>query len=230
MTAAACPPPAPPIRDRPSFPALVRDRRGISMVEFALGLPLLVGFMLGGTELASYVLAANTCQRLATMTADLVAQSGVGGISTTEEQLYDLFQAIDVSAKPLDMRTRGRVIFTAIRGVRQADGTVRNEWADASFSQQFDGGYTSAVPLLGCRTAPTALPTYGRTLPVGEIMVHAQVSYLYQPLFSAGALSLFNAPAVITRTAVFRMRKNSWNITSNSTWPSKSRCTTANGL
>jgi hypothetical protein len=62
-------------------------------------------------------------------------------------------------------------------------------------------------------------------------MVHAQVSYRYQPVFlGAGTLSYFNMPPVITRTAVFRMRKNQFNITNDNQHPSKNVCTSATGL
>lgn len=207
----------------------MRDRAGASLIEFGLGLPLLLGFTLGGLEMANYILALNTTQRLATMTADMLAQSGVGGISTTEGQIHDLFQALDVSARPLDMRKNGRVIVTVLRGERQADGTVRNVYADATYAQQFDGGYVAARPLLGCHSAQ-ARPTFSRVLPPDEIMAHAQVTYKYEPLIVPNLMSYFQAPSEITRTAGFRMRKNQFNITNDKNHPVKNNCNGIDGL
>ena len=206
------------------------EQAAVSLIEFALALPLLIGFLLGGLEMANYILASNTCQRLSTMLADLVAQSGVGGEATTEAQIYDMFNAIDVSAKPYDLRARGRVVMSVIKGVAQADGTVRNEFADTTFSQQFDGGYASAAPLLGCRRSGVLPTTFGRTLSKDEVLAHVQVSYQYKPLFVPTSMSYFMGPDLITRTAVFRMRKNSFSISGDAQHPAKSNCTTANGL
>ena len=204
------------------------NSEGVSIIEFALALPLLVGFTLGGFEMANYILASNTTQRMATMTADMVAQSGVGGVSTTEAQLYDLFYAIDVAAKPYDLRKNGRVVFSVIKGVRQSDNSVRNEWADPVYAQQFDGNYVGVPVNLGCHSSQ-ALPTFSRTLPPGEILAHAQVTYRYQPLFVAAGLSYFSAPLEITRTADFRMRKNRWNIINDGAHPAKGNCSTVDG-
>lgn len=214
---------------RATISRLARAERGLAMLEFALALPMLLGLTFGALEMSNYIIASNTVQRLATSSADMLSQTGVNNISTSESQIYDLFYSLDVAAKPLDMRRRGRIILTVIKGVSN-NGTVRNEFADAIYSQQFDGGYVAAAPLLGCRATVT-LPVYTRTLPANELMVHAQVSYNYLPLLgSANMLSYFSVPDVITRTAVFRMRKNMFNITNDGTHPVKSKCTTANGL
>lgn len=207
------------------------DERGIAFVEFALALPLVLGLTIGGLEMANFIIANNTVQRLATMSADMLSQAGMNNQSTSEAQIYDMFYALDASGRPLNLREHGRIILTVIKGVGQSNGTVKNEFADSHiYSQQFDGGYTSAAPLMGCHSRVTS-PTFGRTLPLNEIMVHAQASYRYQPLFvNAKALSYFSVPQDITRTAVFRMRKNQWNIINDGSHPSKKNCDTADGL
>lgn len=62
---------------------LARDRSGLALIEFGLALPLFLGFVLSGIEMANYVMANNRTQRLTTMAADLVAQSGAGAIGTS---------------------------------------------------------------------------------------------------------------------------------------------------
>jgi len=209
---------------------LARAEGGLALLEFALTLPFLLGLTLGALEMSNYIIANNTVQRLATASADMLSQTGVNNISTSESQIYDMFYSLDVAAKPLDMRNRGRVILTVIEGVPQSDGTVKNQYADPNYGQQFDGGYTGASILLGCHST-VAFPIYTRTLPANEIMVHAQVSYQYKPILgSANLLSYFSVPAVITRTAVFKMRKNLFNITNDNSHPWKSNCLTAKGV
>jgi hypothetical protein len=102
-----------------------RDRRGVGFVEFALGLPLLLGFTLGGIELANFIIANNSTQRLASMSADMLSQAGMNNVPMTEANIYDLFYSLDVSAQPLDMRNRGRIILSVLKGVAQSDGSVR---------------------------------------------------------------------------------------------------------
>jgi len=210
-------------------PGLWLDRRGVSIVEFGLCLPLLLGFALSGVEMANYILSNGAAQRLATGVADMVAQTGVGEIATSEAQIYDMFASTDATAKPRDIKNNGRVIFSVIKGVTQSDGSVRNEYADATYAQQFHGGYVAAVPLLGCRTT-TPLPTFTRTLPANEIMVHAQTTYMYKPLFSRSLLTMFELPLTFTRTATARVRKNRFQITNDAAHPSKSRCDSTTGL
>jgi Flp pilus assembly protein TadG len=48
---------------------------GVSAVEFALILPIFVGLMGAGIEISSLMIANMKVQRLATMTADMVAQA-----------------------------------------------------------------------------------------------------------------------------------------------------------
>lgn len=206
-----------------------RDSSAVSLVEFALGLPLLLGFMLSGLEMANYILASTVTQRLATMSANLVGQAGVGDIEMSEAQFYDLFDAIDSAARPLDMRKNGRLILSVVQGVKQSDNSVVNQYADATYGQQFDGNYTAAVPVLGCHTSQP-LPQMSRVLPAGEIMAHAQVTYLYRPLFSRTVFDYFHVPTVITRTADFRMRKNKFQITNDGNHPAKNNCSSADGL
>lgn len=209
--------------------SLLTDRRGVSFIEFALALPLVLGFALGGIEMASYILAHYTTQRTASMMAQMISQSGVGQVATTEAQIYDMFHAIDVAAKPLDLRHRGRVVISVVKGVTQPDGSVRNEYADQTYSQQFDGDYTAAAPVLGCQRK-TALPTFSRPLPANELMAHAQVTYVYKPVFAAPVYDYFNVPRIMTRVATTRMRKNRFDITNDGNHPSKSNCDTATGL
>lgn len=207
----------------------LRARRAVAVLEFALMLPLFLGFVLTGIETANFVLANNRTQRLAAMTADLVAQSGVGAIGVTEGQIYDLFSAIDLTANPFDLRTHGRVIISGVKGTDvNNDNVVENQF----LWQRFDGGYVAAQPLLGCaRTTPLATLRSARMLPLDEILYHVQVTYNYQPVFSKLPFRWLNLTTALTRTAIFRARSSLFQTpTAEDRFPPKSNCTTANGL
>lgn len=209
--------------------ALRRDRRGLAMLEFALIAPMFLATALTTLELGYYVLANNRVQRLASMTADLVAQSGTGETGATEGQIYDLFSAIDLTARPFDIRNHGRVIITGIRGT---DADKNNVVENTILWQRFDGGYASAVPLVGCNevTTTATLPN-NRVLPLDEILFHVQITYEYQPIFSRTPMDFFSMPTRFTRTTMFRARSKEFTTpTPDSRFPPKRKCTTVSGL
>lgn len=209
--------------------ALVRARRAVAVLEFALMLPLFLGFVLTGIETANFVLANNRTQRLAAMTADLVAQSGVGAIGTTEGQIYDLFSAIDLTAHPFNLRKHGRVVISGVKGTDiNNDNVVENRF----LWQRFDGGYVAATPVLGCaRTTPLATLKSARMLPLDEILYHVQVTYNYQPVFSRLPFRWLNLTTALTRSAIFRARSSLFQTpTTDDRFPPKSNCSTVDGL
>lgn len=207
---------------------LRRDTRAVSILEFGLMLPLFLGFVLTGIEFANYVMANNRVQRLAAMSADLVAQSGTGQIGVAEGQIYDLFSALDLTAKPFDLRRFGRVVITGVQGTdSNNDGTIENRilW------QRFDGDFVTP-PRLGCNltTAFATLPQ-NRQMIRDEILFHVQVTYSYQPVFSAMPFRWLSLPVSFTRTAMFRARNKDFTTpTPDSRFPPKKNCSTASGL
>ena len=212
-----------------SWRRVLRDTRAVAFLEFALALPLFLGFVLAGIECSYYVMANNRVQRMAAMTADLVAQSGVGAIGATEGQIYDLFSAIDLTAKPFDLRTHGRVVITSVQGTDTNNDKVierRILW------QRFDGNFVSAAPVLGCgQTSSIANLPATRVVALDEILFHVQVSYEYQPIISRAPFGWLDLPTSFTRTAVYRARSNQFvSPTPDSKFPPKNNCTTANGL
>lgn len=198
------------------------------MLEFALMLPLFLGFVLTAIEFGNYIMANNRVQRLAAMSADLVAQSGTGDIGIGEGQIYDLFSALDLTARPYNLRNDGRIVITGVRGTDiDNNGTTENRilW------QRFDGGYVTP-PRVGCnKTVATAILPNGRRLPLGEILFHVQVTYKYRPIFTDAPFRMLSLPVDFTRIGMFRARnKDFQSPTPDSRFPPKDNCTTANGL
>lgn len=204
------------------------DRSGVSAIEFALTLPFFLGFALSGIELGNYVMANNRVQRVASMAADLVAQSGTGDIGIGEGQIYDLFSALDLTAKPFNLRENGRIVITGVKGTdNDNDGSIENRilW------QRFDGGFV-ITPVVGCaKTNPLATLPRGRKAIKDEILFHVQVSYKYQPVFSLTPFSMLSLPTSFNRVAVFRARNKDFTTPNTDTrFPPKTNCSTATGL
>ncbi len=207
---------------------LAHDRRATAFLEFGLTLPLFLGFTLTGIELSNYVMANNRVQRLATMSADLVAQSGTGSIGVTEGQVYDLFSALDLTAQPFDIRGRGRIIITGVQGTdTNNDNTVENRilW------QRFDGALIT-TPQLGCnRTSMIATLPENRQMLLDEILFHVEVTYQYKPIFNNAPFKMMSLPTTFSRSAMFRARSKQFQTpTPDARFPPKSNCASSTGL
>ncbi|WP_238560139.1 TadE/TadG family type IV pilus assembly protein [Sphingomonas sp. Mn802worker] len=209
--------------------SFARNRRGVAFLEMALGLPLFLGVTLTAIEFGNYVMASNRVQRMAGMMSDLVAQSGTGEVGISERQVYDLFNALDLTAKPYDLRNHGRVVITGVQGTgRDNDKTIENTilW------QRFDGAYTQAAPLVGCaqKVDVATLPN-ARTLLRDEVLFHVQVSYDYQPIFTTIPFGMMDMKPAITRSVMFRARSKDFTTpNTDPSFPPKNNCASASGL
>jgi hypothetical protein len=211
---------------------LVRDRRAVSLIEFALIMPLFLVFTLSGLEMTNLMIITGKVQRLASTTADLTAQRGTSpgmvGAPTdrrlTELQMYDILDAANISARPIDFARDGRLVISAVVGEDTGtDGIAdvnRIKW------QRFGGGYTAAPLLLGCwRNSTTATLRGNRRLVLDEAMFHSQVTVRYRPIIDVPLLTWFGAPRTITRTATLRGRGGTFRaIASVDGYTPKDRC------
>ena len=87
-----------------------RDDRGLAVMEFAFALPVLVMILLGCFDAARFVLINQKMSRVASQSADLVAQLDV----VTEAEIDDLFVAADSTAEPFPLGTEGKVVISSI--------------------------------------------------------------------------------------------------------------------
>ena len=100
---------------------LWRDRAGVSLVEFALVVPIFSLLILGGTEVARYVMLNQKLDRLATTASDLTAQED----AITAAELTNIFEASRNVTWPFSVQTSGMVI---VSSVGQVSGQTRVLW------------------------------------------------------------------------------------------------------
>lgn len=180
-------PAAPPALPR-SLLALARDTRGVSAVEFALVLPVLLLLSLGFAEVGRYALVALKVQHAATTLADL---------ATREEQLSagtldGLFAACRHILAPFDMATDGVAIVTGVGA--EGGGGPEVLW------QRSGGGALTAASDVGGVGGAADLPDV-LTVDDGETLVAAEVVFSYRPWL----LGVVPA-ATLRRTAYYRPR------------------------
>lgn len=172
---------------------LLRDTRGVSAVEFALILPLLLLFSLGTIEISRLVLLNQKLQSAAYTLADLAAR--IDGEATEKtEALRNVFLAIDQVVKPFDFATLGGSIVTGV-GSPAGDDEPEVSW------QCPGAGRLVAKSRIGD-------PAHGATLPAGldirkgENVVVAEIYFEFRPVFGLGVVS----PHVVRRVAFFKPR------------------------
>ncbi|MCH8685525.1 TadE family protein [Pedomonas mirosovicensis] len=192
---------------------LRRDTSGLGVIELAFVAPILMLLMTGGLELANYIMAKMKVTRVATMMADLTAQSPVGVL---EGQISDLFLAANMVTDPLNILENGRVYITAVRGGGSYVGNT-------ILWQRCDGKRTDFVSEIGSSNNKNVVLPRNITLETDAITVVAQASMAYKPLlFDA----LFPENTEITQVAVYMPRALSFGvITADETTP-KSNCGT----
>lgn len=139
---------------------------GVSAIEFAIILPVMVTLFFGMVELSNYIEVSRRASTLASTAADLVAQEPA--VSTAE--VNDIFSATAIVGAPMDPAVT-RIVITSV--VTDIDGvTNRVAWSDARNT--------------AARTVNSVLPASvfpaGLLEPLqGAVMV--EVEFPYSPMF-----------------------------------------------
>ena len=152
------------------FARLRRDERGISALEFALILPILVMFSAGTIEFGRLILLTQKLQNGAFIIADLAARDK----TICEEDLDNIFLALDDLVAPFDVVERGRAIVTSVMGDEDAEPVI--EW------QHESAGALEAASTVGPVGEVAELPDELSTQE-GETIIVAEVFFAYEPLF-----------------------------------------------
>ena len=146
------------------FRRFAKDTRGISAVEFALILPVMLTIYLGGNELSHALTIARKVTHVTSALGDLVTQSKV--ISATDmDKIFDAAVAI-MTPYP----TTADLFRVKISGVRI--DTNGKAWVDWSRAYQ-DTALTTDAPVNGIPSGVLVPDTH---------IVMAEVHYNYQPM------------------------------------------------
>jgi len=138
---------------------LVRDTRGVSAVEFALVLPVLIVIYLGGVELSHTITVDRKLTSAASAVGDLVAQ----GTIINDDEMTNIFNAAQIIMGPYDTSTLTMVVSSI--DVTEDGDTV--QWSDGFHT----AGRAPDSPV----TLPEGIRIEGTTL------IMAEVNYRYVP-------------------------------------------------
>jgi Flp pilus assembly pilin Flp len=180
---------------------LWRDRAGVSLVEFALVMPVCSLLILGGTEVARYVLLNQKLDRVATAVSDLIAQEDA--VSATD--ITNIFDAAPNLTWPFNIQTNGRIIVSSIG---QVSGQTRVLWQRMCPGNGCSwSGTPTNTSHLGIEGGLATMPT-GFTVSATDNVIVAEVFYSFTPFFwrqmPAGTLyhTAFTRPRLSNLTTI----------------------------
>lgn len=154
-----------------AFPRLRRfasGEQGVTAIEFALVLPVVLLILLGCFEVPRYVLVVQKISRVASGVADLVAQADE---PLQKNQLTDIFAAGKIMMQPYDVVANGKIYVSSINNPNGA-GLV--------LSWQRNNGGTGPNSNI---TSPASIPVAIRPGSNEEVLA-TEVFFSYQPVFS----------------------------------------------
>lgn len=151
------------IRGRRRLADLLKDRRGVSALEFALTAPLLILVYFGMAELSQAVISHRRVAHAASAIGDLVAQDD----KVTTSEMTDIFAAgttilSPYSATPLNMR------ITSLTG--DSNGNPKVDWSVVPTGQTTLTAYANG--------ASVTLPA-GLIVSQGDNVVMSEATYTY---------------------------------------------------
>jgi Flp pilus assembly protein TadG len=138
----------------------VQDRRGVSAVEFAMLLPLMLTLYLGAVEISQGV----SIDRKVTLTTRTVADLASQVSSINNSEMTNMLNATAAVISPFD-ETKLRVVVSAV--AVDANGVAKVAWSDTK-----NGSARSVGESV---TLPAALNIANTTL------IWSEVSYAYRP-------------------------------------------------
>jgi Flp pilus assembly protein TadG len=168
---------------------LLGDERGASAVEFAFLLPLLVALTFGVFEAARLIMLNQKLQNSAYIMADLLARDR----TISENDIANIFQAIETLIEPFDFATGGRVYLTSVASPA-ADNTPVVSW------QRVGAGDFAVTSGVGAPGGPADLPA-GLDLLRGETVLVSEVLFSFEPFFG-----LVLRPTTIRKTSYHKPR------------------------
>lgn len=191
------------------------DRSGVSMVEFALALPILLTLGLYGTEVAYMAVVKMEVAQLSTAVADNASRLGQTDNSAvtptvTETQINSIMSGGLTQGNAFNFGGNGRIILSSLE--QNSSGNQYIHW------QRCRGNLarTSAYGVEGKTLTGMGKTGHLITATTNSAVMYVEVYYSYQPLFG----NMFVKNAVFYQEAAYLIRDDR-NITAGVTGAGK---------
>jgi Flp pilus assembly protein TadG len=161
----------------PRLRRFVAGEQGVTAIEFALVLPVVLLILLGCFEVPRFVLICQRIARTSSGVADLVAQADE---PITANQMNDIFTAAKIMMQPYDVVANGRIYVSSINNPSGSGVTL--SW------QKDNGGLPGVLNINSKLGLPNSDPStkMPATLVPGsnEEVLASEVYFKYTPVFS----------------------------------------------
>ena len=152
----------------------LKDERGVTAIEFALVLPVVLLILLGCFEVPRFVLICQRIARTSSGVADLVAQADE---PITANQMNDIFTAATIMMQPYDVVANGRIYVSSINN--PSGNGVTLTW------QKHNGGLVSTASKLGAAGSNPSSKLPATLVPgANEEVLASEVYFNYTPVLS----------------------------------------------
>lgn len=193
-------------RARATARRLVRNARGVVMIEMAFVIPLLVLIGFGGLEIANLTLVNTRISQIGLNVADnasrIAAGSNLALPQVREADVTEVFAGVAKQASGLDFEDNGRIILSSLQ--RNNDGGQTIKWqrcygklAVAS-DYGVEGKGKTGTGFVGMGEKGKEVIAAG-----GTAVMFVEITYKYQPLLYGKWLG----PKTIKSTAAFNIRE-----------------------
>lgn len=199
---------------------LLRDRAGVSMVEFALALPVVLALGCYGLETCNLAIVSLKVSQITLNLADNASRVGSmqndNSTQLREIDVNDVLTAVRLQGEKLGLTTRGRIIVSSLE---ESGGKQYIHWQRCLGTQRgtaFDSHYGTAPITAGTQSgsgyAGTVVTGMGKTgaqvtAPPGTGVMFVEVNYAYQPLVSAAWLAAGAEQLHYTASFIVRDRR-----------------------
>ena len=161
--------------------SLFRDRSGLSSIEFAMILPLMISLYFGAIEISNAMTIDRRVTTIASSVADIVAQA----TQVDDPDIVDIFEASSAIIEPYDSST----VQIVVSSVAEDSGVNKVQWSD---------GYNAGGRAVG---STFVLPT--DMITPGSSVIVAEVTYVYNTPFD----KILGSSITLTDTFFLRPRR-----------------------
>jgi hypothetical protein len=171
------------MRSRANVRRLRDCKSGVSMVEFALALPVVMLVATGGLECANVALAHLRISQIATTSADTAARVLT---QMDETDIEEVFSGVEMTGARINFAARGRVVLSSLEpnGKTGTSAGQKITWQRCYGSLAVNPSYGRQGAGANDASLAAGLGPTGRkiTAATGTNVMFVEVTYQYQPL------------------------------------------------
>lgn len=189
-----------------------QDRRGVTLVEFAYAMPILLAIGFGGAEVANLGITHMRLSQVTLTAADNASRLGsntpLNVRQLFESDLNDVLAAADRQARGMNLYGNGRVIVSSVQKDQQGRQWIawqRCRGLKRTFNSRFGPQDTRSA---NATSDLTGFQTSGRSIhaPTGGAVIIVEVAYDYRPV--TGSFYKSVGSNQLTSEAFFTVRDN----------------------